>query len=115
MGDSNKEVAVYEYKKTAEMFGLSVDTLRYYERVGVIAPVKRNASGYREYQTNDLNWMYLAKLLRKAGVFVESLIEFAQLAQLREKQKVESAQKRILTNQLEEIDTKIVAMQKSRE
>ena len=38
-------------KKAAEMFDLSVDTLRYYERVGVIPPVQRNESGYRVYTT----------------------------------------------------------------
>ncbi|MEG0628522.1 MAG: MerR family DNA-binding transcriptional regulator, partial [Enterococcus sp.] len=39
-------------KKAAEMFDLTPDTLRYYERVGVIPPVHRNESGYREYTTN---------------------------------------------------------------
>lgn len=75
------------------MFDLSVDTLRYYERVGVIPPVHRNESDYRNYTTNDLNWIYLAKNLRNAGLSIESLIEFAQLAQLRETQNVEKAQK----------------------
>lgn len=37
------------------MLDLSVDTLRYYERVGVIPPVHRNESGYQDYTTNDLN------------------------------------------------------------
>ncbi|OUZ37246.1 MerR family transcriptional regulator [Enterococcus sp. 8E11_MSG4843] len=50
-------------KKVAEMFDLSVDTRRYYERVGVVPPVHRNESGYRDYTTNDLNWTYLAKNL----------------------------------------------------
>ncbi|EHH0194396.1 MerR family transcriptional regulator, partial [Listeria monocytogenes] len=94
-------------KKAAEMFDLSVDTLRYYERVGVIPPVHRNKSGYREYSTNDLNWIYLAKNLRNAGLSVESLIEFANLAQLRGKQDVEESQKQILFDQLEELDQKI--------
>lgn len=95
-----------EYKKAAEMFDLTTDTLRYYERVGVIPPVHRNESGYREYSTNDLNWIYLAKNLRNAGLSVESLIEFANLAQLRETQNVEEAQKQILADQLEELDKK---------
>jgi len=73
-------------KKAAEVFELSVDTLRYYERVGVISPVHRNESGYRDYTTNDLNWIYLAKKLRNAGFSIKSLIDFAQLAQLRETQ-----------------------------
>ncbi|NHX33466.1 MerR family DNA-binding transcriptional regulator, partial [Escherichia coli] len=54
-------------KQAADMFGLTVDTLRYYERVGVIPPVHRNESGYRDYKTSDLNWVYLVKNLRNAG------------------------------------------------
>lgn len=54
-------------KKAAELFDLTTDTLRYYERVGVIPPVTRNESGYREYTTRDLNWVFLAKSLRSAG------------------------------------------------
>ncbi|EAD9104357.1 MerR family transcriptional regulator [Listeria monocytogenes] len=102
-------------KKAAEMFDLSVDTLRYYERVGVIPPVHRNKSGYREYSTNDLNWIYLDKNLRNAGLSVESLIEFANLAQLRGKQDVEESQKQILFDQLEELDQKITEIQEVRE
>ncbi|MGG5304286.1 hypothetical protein IGJ83_002116 [Enterococcus pernyi] len=102
-------------KKAADMFDLSVDTLRYYERVGVIPPVSRNESGYRDYTTNDLNWIYLAKNLRNAGLSVESLIEFAHLAQLREAQNVEKAQKQILVDQLEELDRKLEEMQEVRE
>lgn len=102
-------------KKAADMFDLSVDTLRYYERVGVIPSVSRNESGYRDYTTNDLNWIYLAKNLRNAGLSVESLIEFAHLAQLREAQNVEKAQKQILVDQLEELDRKLEEMQEVRE
>lgn len=102
-------------KKAAEMFDLSVDTLRYYERVGVIPPVQRNESGYRVYTTNVLNWIYLAKHLRNAGLSIESLIEFAQLAQVRESQNVEKAQKQILADQLEELEKKLAAMQEVRD
>lgn len=102
-------------KKAAEMFDLSVDTLRYYERVGVIPPIHRNSSGYRDYTTNDLNWIYLAKSLRNAGLSVESLIEFAYLAQIREKENVEEAQKQILIDQLEELDKKLSEMHEVRD
>lgn len=102
-------------KKAAEMFDLSVDTLRYYERVGVIPPVHRNPSGYRDYTTTDLNWIYLAKSLRNAGLSVESLIEFVKLAQLRGIQDVEEVQKQILFDQLEEVDEKIAELQKVRD
>ena len=102
-------------KKAAELFDLSVDTLRYYERIGVIPPVNRNAIGYRDYTTNDLNWIYLAKRLRNAGLSIESLIEFAQLAQKRKEFDVSAAQKQILNEQLAELDTKIQELQKVRE
>ncbi|EUJ43829.1 MerR family transcriptional regulator [Paenilisteria rocourtiae] len=102
-------------KQAAEIFSLTVDTLRYYERVGVIPPVHRNSSGYRDYSTRDLNWIYLVKNLRKAGLSVESLIEFATLAQLRETQNVEKAQKQVLRDQLKELDDKLAEMQQVRD
>ncbi|UHP11615.1 MerR family transcriptional regulator [Listeria marthii] len=102
-------------KQAADMFGLTVDTLRYYERVGVIPPVHRNESGYRDYKTSDLNWVYLVKNLRNAGLSVESLIEFAALAQLRETQNVEAAQKQILIDQLKELDEKLTEMKQVRD
>ncbi|HAC2504640.1 TPA_asm: MerR family transcriptional regulator [Listeria monocytogenes] len=102
-------------KQAADMFGLTVDTLRYYERVGVIPPVHRNESGYRDYKTSDLNWVYLVKNLRNAGLSVESLIEFATLGQLRETQNVEAAQKQVLVDQLKELDEKLAEMKKVRD
>lgn len=102
-------------KQAADMFELTVDTLRYYERVGVIPPVHRTNSGYRDYATNDLNWIYLVKNLRKAGLSIESLIEFSTLAQLREKENVEEAQKRVLGDQLQQIETKIAEMNEVRD
>ncbi|EKJ8908102.1 MerR family transcriptional regulator [Listeria innocua] len=102
-------------KQAAEMFGLTVDTLRYYERVGVIPPVHRNESGYRDYKTSDLNWVYLVKSLRNAGLSVESLIEFATLAQLRETENVEAAQKQVLIDQLKELDEKLAEMKQVRD
>lgn len=82
-------------KQAAEMFDLTTDTLRYYERVSVIPPIYRNKSGYRDYTISDLNWIYLVKSLRRAGLSVESLIEFAALAQLKEQKNVENAQKQV--------------------
>ena len=102
-------------KQAAEMFNLTVDTLRYYERVGIIPPVSRNSSGYRDYKTKDLNWVYLVKNLRNAGLSIESLIEFSTLAQLRDKQNVENEQKHILKEQLVELDKKLEEMQQTRE
>ncbi|APB32296.1 MerR family transcriptional regulator [Vagococcus teuberi] len=102
-------------KEAAEMFSLPIDTLRYYERIEIIPPVKRNESGYREYQLQDLNWIFLVTNLRKAGISIESLIEFSRLAQLKDKQNVEQAQKDILNEQLDELNEKIAELTQTRE
>ena len=68
-----------------------------------------------DYTTKDLNWIYLVKNLRNAGLSIKSLIEFAHWAQLRGSQNVETAQKQILSKQLKEIDQKIVKMQQARD
>lgn len=101
-------------KRVASMFGLPVSTLRYYERIGVIPSITRDKNGYRDYQTNDLNWIFLAKSLRSAGLSIESLIEFTALAKLSETEDVAEAQKQILMDQLKETDKKIKEMNEVR-
>lgn len=61
------------------MFDLSADTLRYYERIGLIPPVGRSASGLRDYQEEDLRWVEFIKCMRNAGVSIETLIEYVSL------------------------------------
>ena len=101
-------------KEVALMFDLPIDTIRYYERVGVIPPITRDKNGYRIYAKRDLNWIFLAKSLRKAGLSIESLIEFATLAQSKEGN-VRAAQKQILQDQLTEINAKLEEMMHARD
>lgn len=68
-------------KEVSEMFDISQDTLRYYERVGMIPPVTRTAGGIRDYQKTDLGWVELAKCMRSAGLPVEAMIEYVKLTQ----------------------------------
>ena len=100
--------------EVALMFDLPIDTIRYYERVGVIPPITRDKNGYRIYAKRDLNWIFLAKSLRKAGLSIESLIEFATLAQSKEGN-VRAAQKQILQDQLTEINVKLEEMVRARD
>lgn len=65
-------------------YGLSADTLRYYERVGLIPPVPRKAGGARDYDEASLNWVELIKCMRAAGVSIEALTEYCRLFQLGE-------------------------------
>lgn len=68
-------------KEVSEQFDISQDTLRYYERVGMIPPVTRTSSGIRNYQKTDLDWVELALCMRKAGLPVEAMIEYVRLTQ----------------------------------
>ena len=67
--------------EVSEQFGLSIDTLRYYERVGLIPPVNRNESGIRDYNELDLRRVDFIKCMRSAGLPVEVLIEYVGLVQ----------------------------------
>ena len=68
-------------KEVSEKFDISQDTLRYYERVGMIPPVHRTSGGIRDYQESDLGWVELARCMRSAGLPVEALIEYVKLTQ----------------------------------
>lgn len=67
-------------KEVSEKYGISQDTLRYYERSGIIPPVSRTASGIRDYQQSDLGWVELSLCLRNAGVSVQAIAEYVRLA-----------------------------------
>jgi Predicted transcriptional regulators len=87
-------MTINEVSKT---YGLSQDTLRYYERVGMIPPVTRTESGIRDYQENDLAWVELTKCMRSAGLSVEAIVEYARLC--REGDETISARLQLLTDQ----------------
>jgi DNA-binding transcriptional MerR regulator len=67
--------------EVSERFGLSLDTLRYYERIGLIPPVHRTESGIRDYNELDLKRVDFIKCMRSAGLPVEVLIEYIRLVQ----------------------------------
>lgn len=67
--------------EVCEMFPISKDTLRYYERIGVIPEVHRTAGGIRDYNESDISWVQHAICMREAGVPIEMLIEYVKLYQ----------------------------------
>jgi len=62
-------------------FGLSVDTLRYYERIGLISAVMRSKSGIRDYSEADLRRIEFVKCMRSAGLPIDVLSEYVSLLQ----------------------------------
>lgn len=68
--------------EVSNAFHISTDTLRYYERIGVIPEVHRTSGGIRDYQDEDLSWVENAICLREAGVPVEMIAEYVKLFQM---------------------------------
>ena len=67
--------------EASRKFDLSQDTLRYYERVGMIPAVNRTPGGLRDYTEEDCKWVELSKCMRSAGLPVEVMIEYLKLTQ----------------------------------
>ena len=65
--------------EVSRKYDISPDTLRYYERIGLIPPVPRNKSGIRNYDEESCGWIELMKCMRSAGVQIEALIEYVSL------------------------------------
>ena len=68
-------------KEVSEKHNISQDTLRYYERIGMIPEISRTPGGIRNYQESDLGWVELAICMRSAGLPIEALIEYVKLYQ----------------------------------
>jgi len=99
--------------EVSKRFGLSPDTLRYYERIGLIPRVHRNESGIRDYTEEDCRWIEFIKCMRSAGVQVEALIEYIALFQ--QGDATIEARKQILIEQREQLLTRMEEMQKALE
>jgi DNA-binding transcriptional MerR regulator len=97
--------------EVSEQHGLSTDTLRYYERVGLIPPVTRNESGIRNYSELDLQRVEFIKCMRKAGLPVEVLIDYIGLVQ--QGDRTIEARREILKEQRALLATRMKEMQKT--
>jgi len=97
--------------EVSEQYGISPDTLRYYERIGLIPPVHRNDGGIRDYDELDLRRVEFIKCMRSAGLPVEVLIEYVALVQ--QGDKTIEARKGILSEQRELLIARMQEMQRT--
>jgi len=94
--------------EVAKKYELTTDTLRYYERVGLLPNVQRTSGGIRDYSEEDCRWVEYIKCMRSAGVSVETLIEYVKL--FHEGSKTIAARKKLLLEQREQIVARINEM-----
>ncbi len=67
--------------EVSKKYGVPIDTLRYYEKEGLIPPVRRTESGLRDYSEKDCGWVEFIKCMRSAGLSIETLREYIDLYQ----------------------------------
>ena len=65
--------------EAAEKCGLSQHTLRWYERIGLLAPIERGGDGRRRFSDGDLDWLSLLIKLRATGMPVRDMQRYAEL------------------------------------
>ncbi len=100
-------------QEVSEKFSLSSDTLRYYERIGLIPTVHRTESGIRDYTEEDMRRVDFVKCMRSAGLPVEVLIDYMALVQKGDS--TIATRKEILLEQREQLIARIEEMQKTLE
>lgn len=97
--------------EVSRKYNLTADTLRYYERIGLIPPVNRNNSGVRYFTEEDCNWVQFIKCMRGAGLSIEVLIEYVKMFQ--EGNSTVKARKELLIEQRNQLADRIREMQET--
>jgi DNA-binding transcriptional MerR regulator len=94
--------------EVGQKFDISPDTLRYYERIGLIPRVNRNKSGVRDYTEQECKWVEFIKCMRASGMSIEVLIEYVGLFQqgdatVAARKEIFIEQRRLLLARMEEM------------
>ena len=99
--------------EVSKRYGISQDTLRYYERIGVIPPVHRSESGVRDYTEEDCGWVELVGCMRGAGLPLLALAEYVRLSQKGDETIPE--RRKLLIKQKEQLSVQLKAIQNTME
>lgn len=97
--------------EVSKKYDMTADTLRYYERIGLIPPVPRTQGGIRNYDAESCRWIELMKCMRSAGVQIEALIEYAAL--FRQGDGTVERRREILVEQRAQLLARMAEMQRS--
>ena len=95
-------------KQVSELTGVSADTIRYYEKIALIPPVKRNKNGVRTFDEEDLKWIKFTRQMRNAGLSIDGLTHY--LALFSEGRQTVPERKQLLADQIAVLREKITDM-----
>ena len=94
--------------EVSKLYDITPDTLRYYERIGLIPKIYRNKNGIRDYTQEDCNCVEFIKCMRNAGLPIETLIDYVTMFQ--QGDSTIDARKELLTEQRKVLEKKIKDM-----
>lgn len=97
--------------EVAKRTGLTAYTLRYYEKIGLIAPIARASGGQRRYAASDMDWLAFLMRLRATDMPIHRMQEFARLRS--EGNGTAGERRKMLDDHLKEVMVQIQALQQS--
>ncbi len=99
--------------EVSKKLDIPIDTLRYYEKIGLIGPVPKTKSGIRDYDDISIRQIEFIKCMRSANLPIEELIKYMNL--FKEGDKTLKERKQILVNQRENVIKQIEELKKVKE
>ena len=90
--------------EVSKKYDLTADTIRYYERIGLIPTIPRTKNGIRDFDEESCSWIEFIKCMRNAGMEIEILLEYVNL--FRQGKTTVKARKKLLEEQREKLKEK---------
>lgn len=94
--------------EVSKEYQISMDTIRYYEKIGLLGPIAKNKSGIREFKQEDLKQIEFVKCMRGAAIPIEALVQYMNLykqgdSTIQERKQILMNQKKVVEKQLENL------------
>lgn len=110
--ESKGTAMALKIKEVTKLTGLSIDTIRYYERIGIVMPINRNANGIRDFTQRNVMQLLFAKRMRDAGLSIEALKDYIDLL-IEDDDQTIPARKALLNEQADKLASKINHLQET--
>jgi DNA-binding transcriptional MerR regulator len=98
-------------QQAATATGLSIHTLRYYEKVGLIDPIPRQSNQHRLYRQEDMRWIEFLLRLRATGMSIQQMLRYAELRRLGDRLGSVSERKALLEQHAASLEADLLVLQ----